>query len=407
MELIGPFSQLIGLAGLAIKGALKNEELEIIPHAGLLVSEGIILDTGNFEDLWRLHKEVNVQEITGNHVLLPGFTDAHTHLIYAGSRAADYALRSSGVSYPEIAAGGGGIWTTVQASRNAADAALKEGLLHRLNIQLEGGITTTEIKTGYGLSVGQELRMLELIGQTAGDTPLDLVPTCLAAHMKPHDFDGGAKAWLEYLARELLPVICQRNLCKRIDIFVEKGAFSVKEARFYLLQAARMGFDLVIHADQFSCGGAALAAALKARSADHLEAIGATQIRALAASDTAAIVLPGASLGLGMPFAPARALLDAGASLVIASDWNPGSAPMGNLLIQASVLGAAQKLNAAEIYAALTYRASASLGLYDRGQIRPGQMADLQAFPVADHREIFYHQGILKSDLRWKRGRSV
>lgn len=412
-ELIGPFSQLISLADLPLKGALKNVQLDVLPRAGLLVSEGLILEAGDFDDLWRRYKyddqwrrnqEVIVHEVMGDHVLLPGFTDAHTHLIFAGSRAGDYALRSAGLSYSQVAAAGGGIWNTVQATRAATDEELLKSLFRRLNCQLEGGITTTEVKTGYGLSAGQELRMLRLIKEAATASPLDLVPTCLAAHMIPVDFNEGAEAWLDHLGRELLPQISQQHLSERIDIFIEEGAFSVHQARKYLHRAAQMGFDVVVHADQFSCGGSALAVELHARSADHLEASRAGEIRNLGASATAAIVLPGASLGLGLPFAPARALLDAGASLVIASDWNPGSAPMGNLLMQASVMGAAQKLCAAEIYAALCFRAAAALGLYDRGRICPGQLADLQAFPVADHHEILYNQGMLRSDLHWKRG---
>jgi len=196
----------------------------------------------------------------------------------------------------------------------------------------------------------------------------------------------------------------KEGLSQRVDIFIDDAAFDVGSGSDFLQQAAAMGFQLTVHADQFSTGGARLAADRSALSADHLEASSAADIQYLAQSNTVGVALPGASLGLGMPFAPARALLDKGGCLAIGSDWNPGSAPMGDLLMQAAVLGAAQKLTMAESWAGITFRAARALGLTDRGTIDRGKRADIIAFPASDFREVLYHQGKLKPSFVWKGG---
>jgi imidazolonepropionase len=243
--------------------------------------------------------------------------------------------------------------------------------------------------------------MLRVISNARAYTPATLVSTCLAAHIKPRDFEGSPHEYLAMLVQGLLPALKNENLANRVDIFTEETAFSVPESRWYLQQAKSLGFDITIHADQFSTGGSALAVEMGAASADHLEASGQAEIQALAQSHTVAVVLPGASLGLGMHYAPARKLLDAGACVAIASDWNPGSAPMGDLLMQASVLAAAEKLTTAETFAGLTSRAAAALHLYDRGSIAPGKKAHFQAYACADFREILYHQGKMKPVQVW------
>ncbi|MDP2059249.1 MAG: amidohydrolase family protein, partial [Flavobacteriaceae bacterium] len=229
-------------------------------------------------------------------------------------------------------------------------------------------------------------------------------PTCLAAHIIPKDFEGDAPVYLHYITEKLLPILKREKLTNRIDIFIEQTAFSEKEATQFLNRSKQMGFQITVHADQFSVGGSAVAIEMGAQSADHLEASKTKEIEQLAASDTVAVVLPGASLGLGMPFAPARKLLDAGCCLAIASDWNPGSAPMGDLLTQAAVLGAYEKLSTPEVFAGLTFRAAHALGLEDRGRIQSGMLADLIGFPCGDYRDILYRQGNLKPELVWKNG---
>ncbi|MEO1587001.1 MAG: amidohydrolase family protein, partial [Bacteroidota bacterium] len=230
------------------------------------------------------------------------------------------------------------------------------------------------------------------------------IPTCLAAHIPPKDRTGNASSYLKEIQEELWPILLREGLTKRMDIFVEEGAFSVEEARVYLKAAQTAGFDLTLHVDQFHPGSSLLAVELQALSADHLEASGTREIQALAQSDVVAVALPGASLGLGDRFTPARKLLDAGASLAIASDWNPGSAPMGQLLLQAALLSVYEKLSTAETLAGLTVRAASALNLQDRGKLVPDCRADIIAFPVDDYREILYQQGSLLPHRVWMRG---
>jgi imidazolonepropionase len=219
--------------------------------------------------------------------------------------------------------------------------------------------------------------------------------------MVPKDFKGSQQEYLDHVVNELLPLIKKENLTNRIDIFIEESAFSADNAMVYINKAKRMGFDITVHADQFTPGGSVAAVVAGAVSADHLEASGEGEIRLLANSNTVAVTLPGASLGLGMPYAPARKLLNAGACFAIASDWNPGSAPMGDLLMQAAVMSAAEKLSGAEVFAGLTYRAATALKINNRGILAQGMLADMQAYPCTDYREILYYQGKMKPSKVW------
>ena len=404
-KLIGSFNQLLTMRGLASHGAISNEEIEIIQDAGILVEGDKIIEIGNFETLYQKTKQeaVEIVEIVGDTVVLPGFVDSHTHICYAGSRAKDYNMRIAGKTYLEIAATGGGIKESVAKTRAASQEELEKGILMRANRQLREGITTCEVKSGYGLSVKEELKMLRAIKNINQKHNLELVATCLAAHIVPSEFEN-ADEYLTHIVTDLFPILKSERLCNRIDAFVEESAFGVKSARKYLQTAKNQGFDLTIHADQFSAGGSALACELGALSADHLEASGEAEIQQLAKSNTVATVLPGASLGLGIPFSPARKLLDAGCSLAIATDWNPGSAPMGDLLLQAALLGAYEKISAAETFAGITFRAAKALNLEDRGILEEGKKADFVIFPCADYREILYHQGTLKPSQVFKNG---
>ena len=275
----------------------------------------------------------------------------------------------------------------------------------RLDEHLRRGVTTVEVKSGYGLSVEYELKQLRTIKQMSEDRAQRLISTCLAAHVVPPEFKArGAASYLDKICTELLPVVLAEGLARRVDAFIEPSAFPVDVARPYLKRARAMDFDLTLHADQFHRGGALLAAELGVRSADHLEASREEDLIALRDAGVSAVALPGASLGLGIPFTPARRALDLGLTVVIASDWNPGSAPMGHLLLQASVLGAAERLCGAEIWAGMTHRAAEVLGLDQVGELSAGWSADLLAFPVEDYREILYHQGMINPTCVWARG---
>ncbi len=404
IRLIGPFRQVLPMSGLPEKGPLTDEKMHVVLDAGIIVNGEKIDAVGSFTELKNLVP--HVEELQGDFVAMPGLVDVHTHLCWAGKRAQDYALRLAGKSYLEIAQQGGGIWSTVTATRSADTAELVRSTAERAARMLRQGTTTIEVKSGYGLNAESELKMLRAIHEAGKATVADLVPTCLA-HIKPRDFDGIAVQYLEYLVKELLPVVKAENLAKRVDIYVDVEAFNREDARYFLTSAMEMGFDLVVHADQFTTGGVSLAVEMQACSADHLEASTSRDIHLIANSKVVPVVLPGASLGLGTVFAPARKLLNEGASLVIASDWNPGSAPMGNLLMQAAILGVYEKLNMTETLAALTCRAAAALKMPDRGMLSPGLLADFIAFPCADYREILYNQGGLLPGKIWKNGLQV
>ena len=407
--LIGPFSQILTMAQLKMKGPLKDEDLEVIPSAAILLEDDVVLKTGDYQELKSSLGSEEYTEITleGKHVCMPGLIDAHTHICFGGSRARDYASRNAGKTYLEIAKEGGGIWDTVTKTRASSSEELVKGIRKRSNRHLKNGTTTIVVKSGYGLSQEEELKMLRAIHQANQDIKADLISTCLAAHMKPKDFDGSSAAYLKEVTESLLPVIKKEGLSHRVDIFVEESAFTLEEGQTYLKNAAELGFDITVHADQFTTGGSELAVGMKALSADHLEASTEKEIALLASSDVVATALPGASLGLGCGFTPARKILDAGGSLAIASDHNPGSAPMGDLLTQAAILGAFEKLSNAEVLAGITFRAATALGLKDRGRLVNGMLADLAIFHTDNYQEILYNQGNLKPCMVWKSGQLV
>ncbi|MEM7483858.1 MAG: imidazolonepropionase [Bacteroidota bacterium] len=402
--LIGPFTQLLPMSGLPLKGALSDEQLIRIENGGIVVSDGKIRTVGVFEEL--KSNTVDIHHIEGKNVCLPGFVDAHTHICFSGSRARDYAYRNSGKTYLEIAKAGGGIWDTVIQTRKASLEDLVEGVVSRSTSHLRNGTTTIEVKSGYGLSIEEELKMLRAIKQANQKTNTDLVATCLAAHMKPKDWNGD-KNYLEEIASQLFPILKSEDLSNRIDAFIEQSTFSALEIAPYFRKAKAMGFDITVHADQFTTSGSEVAIHFDAISADHLEASTEKEIQLLANSNVISTALPGASLGLGCDFTPARKLLDAGGALAIASDHNPGSAPMGHLLAQASVLGTFEKLSNAEVLAGITFRASAALNLLDRGTLETNKLADFVVFPTDNYQEITYHQGQLKPNMVWKRGEKI
>jgi imidazolonepropionase len=407
LKLIGPITQVLTLDHLPLKGALKDDQLEIIEQAGILIEGEKILQVGNWESLGTAFPEAEIFELTGDFVAIPGMVDCHTHICFGGSRARDFAMRNSGKTYLEIAQAGGGIWDTVTQTRKLSQSDLAQLTAYNANRHLSEGVTTIEVKSGYGLSVEEEIKLLRAIQEANQSTRADLLSTCLAAHMKPRDFSGTNSSYLELIAKELFPILIKEKLTHRIDAFVEKSAFSPEEIERYFQKARDFGFELTVHADQFSVGGSKIAVAFGALSADHLEASGDPEIRGLANSTTIAVALPGASLGLGCGFTPARKLLDQGAALAIASDWNPGSAPMGDLLTQASILATFEKLSTAEVFAGITFRAAGALGLTDRGKLTTGQLADFILFSTSDFREILYQQGKLKPIQVWKNGKRI
>ncbi|MBP2832048.1 imidazolonepropionase [Aquimarina sp. U1-2] len=405
-KLIGPIKQLIGLEHLPVHGPLRDEALTSIVNGGIITHNEQIHRIGTFSELTEEAKNVKAEliKLHEDFVCVPGFIDAHTHICFAGSRAKDYAMRNAGQSYLNIAKAGGGIWDTVTHTRKADQQELAEGVQKRAHTLLNQGITTIEVKSGYGLSIEEELKMLRAIQSAQINTKADLIATCLAAHVLPKDFDDNHQSYLDAISNILFPILTQEQLCNRIDAFIEQGAFSPTDIYPYFKKAKAMGFDITVHADQFTVGGSQIAVDIGAVSADHLEASTKNEVNLIAHSNVVAVALPGASIGLGCDFAPARKILNTKGALAIASDWNPGSAPMGDLLTQACILGTFEKLSNAEILAGITYRAAAALKLNDRGRLAKGKLADFNLFQTDHFNEIFYHQGKLTPAQVWKRG---
>ncbi|SHL51735.1 imidazolonepropionase [Chryseobacterium carnipullorum] len=407
MKLIGPFKQIVTLANLPLRGKLSDEQIDIIVDGGIVVNDGTIQKIGNFETLKSENQNINIETIEGEQVVLPGLVDSHTHICFGGNRANDFAMRNAGKTYLEIAESGGGIWSSVQHTRSASEDELLKTLLERINFLISLGITTIEVKSGYGLDVENELKMLRIIKKAQSHTQATLVPTCLSAHLKPRDFEGSNEEYLNYIITEILPKVKEEALATRVDIFIEKSAFQPEESKDFLLKTKDLGFDITVHADQFTPGSSRIAVEVGAKSADHLEATIDEDIEFLAKSDTVATALPGASLGLGEKFTPARKLLDAGAIVAIASDWNPGSAPMGNLITQASILATFEKLTTAEVLAGMTFRAAYALGIEDIGKLEDGKKADFVTFKTDNFQNVLYNQGSLSAEKVYINGNQV
>lgn len=400
-ELIGPFSQIITMANLPERGPINDENLQIIKDAGIVIENEKIVEIGVFD---QLNKNISsVREINFTCVLLPGFIDSHTHVCYYGNRSDEYAKRKSGVSYQQILEEGGGIHNTMNSTSNSTDDQLKHDTLRRLKRHFLDGVLTCEVKSGYAPNLDDEIRMLQIINEINNKNEIDLIPTCLAAHVTPKSFES-AKSYLDSILNDLLPKIKEDNLSNRVDIFIEENAFSVSEASSFL-DKVKNNFSITAHANQFTPGGVKVGVDNGAVSVDHLEVITDQEINYLSKSETTGVVLPGCSLGLGIPFAPARKLLDNNCKVSIASDWNPGSAPMGDLLMQAALLGSLEKLSNAEVLAGITYRSANALSLEDRGSLEKGKIADMIGFETNNFKDILYNQGKLKPSFICKRGK--
>ena len=389
------------MVNLPERGAISDNSLEIIDDGGVVIEDGKIIEVGDFLSLSK--NDLDVREITYPCVLLPGFIDSHTHVCHYGNRSDEYAKRNSGISYQQILEEGGGIHNTMNSTSNSTDEQLTDDTLNRLKRHFQEGVLTCEVKSGYAPNLEDEVRMLRIINEIDSSNDIDLIPTCLAAHVTPKKYES-SKKYLDSIVNDLLPIIKEENLSNRVDIFIEEKAFSITEASNFL-EKIKNDFYITAHANQFTSGGLKVGVDNGAVSVDHLEVITDQEIDYLSKSDTTGVVLPGCSLGLGIPFAPARKLLDNNCKVSIASDWNPGSAPMGDLLMQASLLGSTEKLSNAEVLAGITCRAANALSLEDRGSLENGKIADMIGFKTNDFRDILYNQGKLKPSFICKRGK--
>jgi imidazolonepropionase len=275
-KLTGPFKQIISMDHLPINGPIKDSDMSIVENGAVIIKDGEIIAIDDFEILNKNHR-IPVEEISDEAILLPGIVDAHTHICFAGSRSLDYSKKIEGITYQKILEEGGGIYNTVNKTRSASFEALKFQTSKRIERHFFSGITTIEIKSGYGLSLTDEIKMLEVIASLNATSIPDLVPTCLAAHVKPKEFVHNSD-YLNFILSDILPVIKRKNLTNRVDIFIEKNAFKPNESKIFLKEARKSGFSLTIHADQFSIGGSLVAASSGAVSADHLEVSGSRSV---------------------------------------------------------------------------------------------------------------------------------
>jgi imidazolonepropionase len=361
-------------------GALR--EVDLVEDAFVLITDGAFEAVGRMRDLPRL--DGDVEEIDGKGLsAIPGLVDCHTHPAFAGDRANEFALRAGGATYEELLAAGGGILSTTRATRAASRDALGEIVARHRDSMLADGTTTFEGKSGYGLDRDTELAQLDAVRAAGG------VPTWLGAHAVPPE-QPDADAYVDWAVEYVLPEAAR--IAVAADVFVERGTFDVVQARRYLLACRGAGLALRIHGDQLSeMGAVPLAVEVGARSIDHLEATGPDGVAQLAASDVVAVMLPVAALYLARPMPPARALVDAGAAIALATDFNPGSAFCESLAVVCTLACTQLGLVPAEVLGACTVNAAYVLGLHDRGRIAPGQRADLVLLDAPDWRHLAYH----------------
>lgn len=332
-----------------------------------------------------------------NTSVIPGLVDAHSHPLFGGSRIQEFILRARGATYQEIHAAGGGIASTVAASRKASDEELVERTRRVYERMAAHGSTTIEVKSGYGLSVAEELRHLRIMGQAAESLPIDVVRTCLGAHALPPEFADDRQGFIKLVNQELLPEVKRQGLAAYADVFCEEGAFTREESRQVLQAAKDLGFGLRIHAEEFNyLGGARMAAELGAASADHLQMLPEDDFATLAENGTIPIMIPGTSFFLDLDvYAPARALIDAGLAVGLGTDFNAGSCMTESMPMSMSLAVIKMKMTPEEALIAATVNAAHSLGLSDQiGSIEKGKKADLLILDSGDWRNLVYHFGV-------------
>jgi len=339
----------------------------------------------------------------------PGLIDPHTHLIFGGSREDEFYLRAQGADYMEIMAAGGGILSSVRATRAASLTELVASGRQRLCWMLRQGVTTVECKSGYGLDLETELKQLEAVRILQREQPVELVPTFLGAHAWPPEYQEDHQGYLEFLLDTVLPAVREQGVAEYVDVFTEKGVFSVEQSRRIFARARELGFRLRVHADEMhNLGGAELAAELGMASADHLLMISDQGIQALAASEVIPILLPGTAFSLRKPYAPARKMLEAGLPLALATDFNPGSCPTASLHLVMSLACLYMAMTPEEVFNAVTINAAHSLQRSDRlGSLEPGKQADVVIFAADDFRKIPYFIGVNLVETVVKAGQIV
>jgi imidazolonepropionase len=382
-------------------------DLAIIRDGGMLIRDGKIDIVGSSAEIEKNATDCEIVDAAAR-VVLPGFVDAHTHPVFAGNRIDDFERRAKGETYEQIAAASGGIWSTVEKTRAASEADLLNQAMKHANWFLKGGTTTVEAKSGYGLTVEDELKILRVIRRLNEETPIEFVPTFLGAHAVPREWRQSE--YVDLVIDEMLPRVAAEKLAEFGDVFCERGYFDVEQSRKILAAGKKLGLKLRIHADQLTnSGGAQLAAELNATTADHLEKTEEQGIAAMRSAGVQPVLLPGSVYALGSKGYPrAREMIDAGLAVVIATDFNPGSSPCPSMPMMLSLACTQMKMSPAEAITAATINAACSLNRGDRiGSLEPGKLASFSIFDCEDYREIAYWFGFPQAHSLYVRGERV
>ncbi len=395
--LISDIRQLVTLrsGGKPFKTGREMQDIGVLENASVLIENGVITWIGSASDFSNTLVP-DADTIDGSsYVALPGFVDSHTHAVFGGSRENEFALRSAGKTYQEIAAQGGGILSTVHATRAATKKELKKAASKRLDAMMSQGTTAVEIKSGYALNEEGEITMLEAITELADEHFMTIRSTFLGAHAVPPEFKDRRNEYIELLCNRMIPHIAKRKLAEFCDVFCEVGYFSVDESRRILEQARVNGLGLKLHSDEFSSiGGTHLATELGALSVDHLEHVSDDAIAGLRRGKTVAVLLPGVSFFLRNPYAPARKLIDAGIPVAIASDFNPGSCMSFSMPLMMTIACTQMSMTPEEAITAATLNGAAAMGISDQvGSIEIGKRADIVLYDIPNYRYLAYHFG--------------
>ena len=394
------------------RAGAEMSKIGLVRDGAVLIEDGTIVAAG-LKDLVLRDERCGEARIVdaGGRVVLPGFVDSHSHPVFAQPRLEDFERRLKGETYAQMAAKGGGILSTVNGVRGATQADLVEGLVKRAALFLESGTTTLEAKSGYGLDLENELKMLRAIKEAGGRTPLELVATFIGAHAVPAEMKGRRDDYVRRVCEEMIPAVAADALARFVDVFCEEGFFSVDETRRILDAAHKHGLAAKLHAEQLSRQGSVVVALEHgATSVDHLDHALQDDIAALAggAGSTVACLVPGSNYFLGKPYPPARRLIDAGAAVAVASDFNPGTCPCWDMRMIMSIACAQMKLSPAEALVAATVNGAYALGLgRTHGALEPGKRADVICYDAEDYRELAYYFGSSQVVWTMKKGALV
>ena len=385
-------------------------ELAIVNDGGMLIRDGRIEQIGPSNEIAKvLPADTEVIDANGK-VVLPGFVDAHAHPVFAGNRVDEFEMRAQGATYEQIAESGGGIRSTVRKTRAASEEQLLAQAKKHASWFLRGGTTTVEAKSGYGLTVDDELKMLRVIRRLNAETPIEFVPTFLGAHAVPDEFQSAPEQYVSLVIHKMLPRVVEEQLAENCDVFCERGYFDITEAEKILRAAQDCKLRLRMHVDQLTnSGGAFLAARLKAATADHLEQVNAAEIGALLEARVQPVLLPGSVYSLGKTrYPPARAMIEAGLAVVLATDFNPGSSPTSSMPMVLSLAATQMKMTPAEAVTAATINAAWSLNHGNQiGSLEPGKRANFTLYDCADYREIAYYFGVSQTHSVYVSGKRL